>query len=130
MCFSFVVFWFASFRFLLTLLAGETELYVALFVSLHFVSSLRFTLFCFVSLRLLLFCCCLFQFSLSWQCFLCFQAMVFIAMGLDYDTRAGQPVMVCPCLCLGVVVCFVSFCFVAQDLMILNVYFDFGVRVL
>ena len=35
--------------------------------------------------------------------------MVFIAMGVDYDTRAGQPVMVCPCLCFGVVVRFVLF---------------------
>ena len=70
---------------------------------------LCFTLFCLGLLRLLLLCCCLFQFPLSCQWFLCLQAMVLIAMGLDYDTRAGQPVMVCLCLCLGVVVRFVLF---------------------
>ena len=56
MCFSFVVFCFASFRFLLTLLAGETELYVALFVFFHFVclASFHFVLLHFTSFASLL----------------------------------------------------------------------------
>ena len=113
-CFWFVVFCFASFRFLFALLADATNLYVWVFVSLHFVclASFRFVLLrfpSFASLLLFFFVSCLFQFSLSCKCFLCFRAMVFICMGLHYNTRAGQPVMVCACLCLGVVVYFVLF---------------------
>ena len=53
---------FVSFCFLLALLAGETELYVTLFVSLHFVclTSFRFVLLRFASFAsLLLFSLCL-----------------------------------------------------------------------
>ena len=73
-CFFFVVFCFASFRFLFALLADATTLYVLLFVSLHFVclASFRFVLLRFASfsslLSLFFFVSCLFQFSLSCQC--------------------------------------------------------------
>ena len=66
--FYFVVFCFASFRFLFALLADATILYVFLFLSLHFVclASFRFVVLRFASFAslLLFFCVCLVSSSL------------------------------------------------------------------
>ena len=63
--FFFVVFCFASFRFLFALSADATNLYVLLFVSLHFVchASFRFVLLRFASFVSLFFFLCLVCFS-------------------------------------------------------------------
>ena len=108
-CFYFVVFCFASFCFLFALFADATNLYVLLFVSLHFVclASFRFVLlrFALFASLLLLFFCVLFVSVRSFvSVFSLFSGdgFHFYGFGPRHQSR-------CPCLCLGVVVRFVLF---------------------